>query len=108
MIVSSLKQVDLLYALFLGRFPENNFVREENLGRPALEIAEVMIGSDEFRASVLERFVLYQQLPHRVLPLHLLPVVLEFISEAGLAPPLAGVAVTGWPRVLASVICNSL
>ena len=107
MIVSSLKQVDLLYALFLGRFPENNFVRQENIGRPALKIAEVMMGSDEFRASVLERFLLYQQLPHRGLPLQLLPTVLEFISEAGLAPPFTGVAITDWAGVLANVLCSA-
>jgi GT2 family glycosyltransferase len=104
MIVSSLKHVDLLYALFLGRLAENNFVRKENIGRPALEIAKVAIGSKEFAESVVERFLLYQQLPHHGLPLRLLPEMLQLISEAGLAPPRPGILVADWQAVLGYVL----
>jgi hypothetical protein len=34
MIIHNRNDVDWLYALFLGRMPENNFVREENISRP--------------------------------------------------------------------------
>jgi hypothetical protein len=45
MIVSSHKHVDLLYALFLGRLPENNFVREERIGLSMIDIVKAMISS---------------------------------------------------------------
>lgn len=104
MIVSSLKHVDLLYALFLGRLAENNFVREEHVGRLALEIAKIMVGSQEFAESVIERFLRYKQLPHRGLSPQLLPEVLQLISEAGLAPPRPGMAFADWQAVLGYVL----
>lgn len=36
-MVSSLKHVDFLYCPILGRLAENNFVRNENIGRLPLE-----------------------------------------------------------------------
>src|SRR4051812_42848960 len=106
MIVSSLKQVDLLYALFLGRLPENNFVREEHSGRPVIEVANTMVGCDEFAQSVIERFLLYQRLPHRNLSLKLLPEVLQLIAEGGLAPPRLGMTVAEWQGLLGYVLSN--
>ena len=63
MIVDSYKNVDLLYALFLGRLPENNFVRQENIGRPVIDIAKAMVGGEEFGQSVIERFVFTSSCP---------------------------------------------
>ena len=104
MIVSSRKHVDLLYALFLGRLPEDNFVREQNIGRPMIDIANAMIGSEEFAQSVIERFLLHKRLPHRDLPLKLLPEVLQLIAAAGLAPPRPGMSVADWQAVLGYVL----
>jgi O-antigen biosynthesis protein len=104
MIVGSYKHVDLLYALFLGRLPENNFVRQENIGRPVIDIAKAMIGGEEFGQSVIERFALHKQLPHRDLPLKLLPEALQLIAEAGLAPPRPGMLVADWQTVLGYVL----
>jgi GT2 family glycosyltransferase len=106
MIVSSRKQVDLLYALFLGRLPENNFVREEHIGRSTIEVAKAMIGCDEFGQSVVERFLLYQRLPHRELPLKLLPEVLQLIAEADLAPPRLEMSVADWQAALGHVLSS--
>ena len=104
MTVGSYKHVDLLYALFLGRLPENNFVRQENIGRPVIDIAKAMIGGEEFGQSVIERFVLHKQLPHRDLPLKLLPEALQLIAEARLAPPRPGMLVADWQTVLGHVL----
>ena len=104
MIISSLKHVDLLYALFLGRLAENNFIRGQNIGRPVLELAKAAIGSREFADSVVERFLLYDQLPHDSLPLQLLPDVLQLISDTGLAPPRPGMLVANWQVVLGYVL----
>jgi O-antigen biosynthesis protein len=104
MIVSSRKQVDLSYALFLGRLPENNFVREEHIGRPMVDVAKVMIGCEEFVQSVIERFLLYQRLPHQNLPLKLLPELLQLIADADLAPPRLGMTATDWKTVLGYVL----
>lgn len=112
MEIDARRQVDLLYALFLGRFPENNFVREDNLGRPVVELARAMISSEEFKQSVLERFLLYQRLPHDLLPHRLLPEVLELIAESNLRSPSQGASVADWKatlgRVLADAPCRSM
>ena len=104
MIAGSHKHVDLLYALFLGRLPENNFVRQENIGRSVIDIAKAMIGCEEFGQSVIERFILHMRLPHRDLSLKLLPEVLQLIAEARLAPPRPGTSVADWQVVLGYVL----
>ena len=104
MLLQTIKQVDLIYAIFLGRLPEDNFVRADNLGRPVLELVKAMIGSEEFKQSVLERFSLYGRLPHRQLSLRLLPDALELIAEAELAGPHHGASVEDWKSVLGRVL----
>ncbi len=104
MIVRTLQDVDLLYALFLGRMPENNFVREDNLGRPVADLAKAAIDSQEFERSVVERFLQYSLLPHRSLSVRLLPDVLRIIAEAQLAPPSEGPALGEWSGVLGRVL----
>ena len=54
--------------------------------------------------SVIERFMLHKRLPHRDLPLKLLPEVLQLIAEAGLAPPRPEVFVADWQTVLGYVL----
>jgi hypothetical protein len=107
MEIQSGKQVDLLYALFLGRMPENNFVREDNFGRPVLDLVRAMIASEEFRQTFLERFLLHEQLPHRGLPLQLLPDALELIADAWLAPPNVGPMAADWKTVLGRVLADT-
>ena len=63
-----------------------------------------MIGSEEFKQSVLERFSLYGRLPHRQLSLRLLPDALELIAEAALAGPHHGASVQDWKSVLGRVL----
>src|SRR6266567_5214346 len=104
MIVRKLQDVGLLYALFLGRMPENNFVREDNIGRPVADLAKSAIDSEEFEHSVVERFLQHELLPHRDLSLKLLPDVLQLIAEAQLAPPCEGVALGEWKGVLGRVL----
>ena len=93
MIIRSLRDIDLLYALFLGRLPENNFVRHDNIGRPMLEAATAALSSAEFEQSVLERFLQVGELPHRHLSVKMLPDVLQLIAEAVLAPPQNGATI---------------
>ncbi len=104
MIIRSLRDVDLLYALFLGRLPENNFVRHDNIGRPMLDAAKAAIASGEFAQSVLERFLQVGELPHRHLSVKMLPDVLQLIAEAQLAPPQNGAAIRDWPGTLGRVL----
>src|SRR5215469_5500187 len=104
MNITMLQQVDLLYALFLGRLPENNFIRHDNLNRPIFDLARAMISSEEFRQSIVERFLLYAKLPHRELTLRLLPDVLTLISEAELAPPPEGPSAGTWESALGRVL----
>ena len=104
MLLQTIKQVDLIYAIFLGRLPEDNFVRADNLGRPVLELVKAMIRSEEFKQSILERFSLYGRLPHRQLSLRLLPDALELIAEAELAGPHHGASVEDWKSVLGRVL----
>jgi GT2 family glycosyltransferase len=112
MIVRTLQQVDLVYALFLGRLPENNFVREDNVGRPVTDLAKAAIDSKEFEQSVVERFLQYELLPHRSLSVELLPDVLQLIAEAQLSPPGVGLALGEWKvvlgRVLAAAPCRPM
>ena len=112
MEIETVRQVDLLFALFLGRLPESNFVRHDNLGRPALELVRAMISSDEFRQSIIERFLLYETLPHRGLSLELLPDALALAADAGLAPPPHGFVTADWKsalgRVLTQLPCRGL
>lgn len=108
MLIESYKQVDLLYTLFLGRLPESNFAREDCLGRDVVEHARTAIASEEFRQSVLERFLQYGKLPHLGLSLRLLPEVLELVTESGLASPALGhSATTDWKTVLGRVLCDA-
>jgi O-antigen biosynthesis protein len=107
MEIQSGKHVDLLYALFLGRMPEDNFVREHNLGLPALGLVKEIITSEEFRLSVLERFLSFEDLPHRGLSLRLLPDVLEFIADAQLVSPNNGPMTADWKSVLGRVLADT-
>jgi len=104
LLIQTYKQVDLLYALFLGRLPENNFVKEDSLGREVVAHARAAIASDEFKKSVLERFLLHRKLPHHELSLRLLPDVLGLMAEAGLAPPGLGHSAAGWKSALGRVL----
>ena len=112
MTIETSKQVDLLYALFLGRMPENNFVRQDNIGRPIFDLIRAMIISGEFRESVVERFLLRGSLPHRTLSLQLLPDVLALVADTRLAEPCSGTADADWRlilgRVLAGAPCRQL
>jgi GT2 family glycosyltransferase len=104
MDIRSSKDIDALYALFLGRSPENNFVRERDIGRPVREIAATMIHSEEFEREVVNGFCRRGQLPHRSLSLEGLPIVLDLIAEAGLAPAHAGAAAADWKSALQRVL----
>src|SRR5713101_8319485 len=104
MIIRTLKDVDLLYALFHGRMPENSFVQEDNLGRLITDLAKSAIDSEEFEHSVVERFLQHDQLPHRSLSVRLLPDVLQLITETHLAPPSEGLTLGEWKGVLGRVL----
>ena len=104
MIIRSLRDVDLLYALFLGRLPENNLVRHDNIGRPILDAAKAALASAEFEQSVLDRFLQMGELPHRHLSVKILPDVLQLIAEAQLAPPQNGATIMDWPGALGRVL----
>jgi O-antigen biosynthesis protein len=104
MIVRDRKDVDWLYALFLGRMPENNFVREENIGRPIVDFIRAMIESEEFEREILERFRAYEVLPHLTLPLQILQNALQLIADAELAPPHQGLAPGTWREALKRVL----
>src|SRR5215831_540896 len=86
MIIRTPKHIDALYALFLGRLPENNLVRDNNLERDAFEVTKEFIESEEFQSQVVDCACRNGSLPHWTLALEHLPNVLEFIAEAGLAP----------------------
>jgi GT2 family glycosyltransferase len=104
MIIRNRNDVDWLYALFLGRMPENNFVREENIGRPIADLVKAMIESEEFERQILERFSAYEVLPHRDLSLEILPDALQLIADAELAPPHDGLAPGTWQEALRRVL----
>jgi O-antigen biosynthesis protein len=106
MTIETTNQVDLLYALFLGRMPENNFVRQDNIGRPIFELIRAMIISGEFREAVLERFLLRGSLPHRTLSLQLLPDVLALIADTRLAEASSGTAAADWQLVLGRALAG--
>ena len=107
MIVRAVRDIDLLYALFLGRMPENNFVRQDNLGRPVVEVAKAMIDSAEFAQSVIDGFLQQRVLPHRRLSVKMLPDVLQLIAEAQLAPPQGGATIRDWPGTLERVLSTA-
>src|SRR6516225_6507087 len=104
MIIRNRNDVDWLYALFLGRMPENNFVREENISRPIADLVKAMIESEEFKREILERFLAYEVLPHRGLSLEILPDALQLIADAELAPPHNGLAPGTWQEALRRVL----
>jgi hypothetical protein len=104
MVIRGTKDIDGLYALFLGRLPESNFVRENNIGRDVFEVAKEMIESEEFEQQVVDRACRYGVLPHRTLPLQHLPNVLDVIAESGLALANEGVAPVDWRGALRRVI----
>jgi GT2 family glycosyltransferase len=104
MIVRNKKDVDWLYALILGRMPENNFVREENIGRPVVDVVKAMIDSEEFEREIVERFATYGVLPHRDLSLQVLVEALQFIADAELAPPHHGLTPGTWKEALRRVL----
>ncbi len=104
MIIRTLKDVDLLYALFHGRMPENNFVREDKIGRPVADLVKAAIDSEEFEHAVVERFLQHGMLPHRSLSVRMLPDVLQLIAEAQLTPPSEGLTLGEWKGVLGRVL----
>src|SRR6266568_8974321 len=104
MIIGTLKDVDLLYALFHGRLPENNFVRQDKIGRPVGDLVKAAIDSEEFEHSVVERFLQHDMLPHRSLSVRMLPDVLQLIAETQLAPPSQGLTLGEWKGVLGRVL----
>ena len=104
MIIRTLKDVDLLYALFHGRMPENNFVRQDKIGRPVSDLVKAAIDSEEFEHSVVERFLQHELLPHRSLSARMLPDVLQLIAETQLAPPSQGLTLGEWKGVLGRVL----
>jgi hypothetical protein len=112
MIVRTLQEVDLVYGLVLGRMPENNFVREGNIGRPVTDLAKAAIESEQFERSVVERFLQHGLLPHRTLSVRLSPDVLRLIAEAQLHPAQRGpvrwrmAGVSG--RVLSAAPCRPM
>jgi GT2 family glycosyltransferase len=104
MIIRNRNDVDWLYTLFLGRMPENNFVREENIGRPVADLVKATIESQEFEREILERFSAYEVLPHRDLSLQILPDALQLITDTALAPPHDGLAPGTWQAALGRVL----
>src|SRR4051794_2027426 len=107
MKIHELKDVDLLYVLFLGRVPENNFVRTDNIGRPISDMIKTMIESDEFERFVYNRFLQHGSLPHDGVSLQVLPEVLEFLSSKALCPPNQEATSVGWQEVLGRVLASS-
>src|SRR4051794_9990125 len=83
-VIRGSEDVEALYALFLGRLPENDAVRKELIGRPVLEIAERLLTSDEFATQTLDRFMRQQWMQHQTLPFGRLSRVVEFVLEARL------------------------
>jgi GT2 family glycosyltransferase len=73
--------IDALYMLFLGRVAESEQARADNYGKPVLDVAEAMIGSEEFRDEVLNRFLDEGALPHDRLPAEVLRKVAAFAAE---------------------------
>jgi GT2 family glycosyltransferase len=104
MIIRGFEDVDAYYALFLGRLPENNFVREDKIGRDVSEVARDFIASEEFEHEVVDCACRHSALPHRRLSLTLLPKVLAVIAETGLAPANEGAAPVDWKGVLRRVL----
>src|SRR5262249_3833247 len=104
MIIRETKDIDALYALFLGRLPESNFVRENNIGRDVFQVAEEFIASEEFEKRVVDCVCRDGALPHRTLSLELLTNVLEVIAETGLAPANEGATPVDWKGVLRRVL----
>jgi GT2 family glycosyltransferase len=112
MIIRGTKDVDALYALFLGRLAENDLVREGNVGRHVFEVAKEFVDSEEFETEVVGRALRDSSLPHRALPPELLPNVLSVIAEFGLAPPNEGATEVDWgsslKRVLSAAPCRGM
>ena len=104
MIIRRNKEIDALYALFLGRLPENNLVREHYLGLDVFEAAQEFIESKEFADHVVDSACRDGLLPHRKLSLEHLPTVLGVIAETGLAPTSEGATLGDWKGVLRRVL----
>jgi len=104
MIIRGTKDVDAFYALFLGRLPENDLVRESKIGRDAFEVAAEIIDSEEFEKQVVDRARRDGSLPHQTLPPEHLPNVLGVIAECGLAPANEGATEVDWGSVLRRVL----
>jgi ADP-heptose:LPS heptosyltransferase/GT2 family glycosyltransferase len=83
--VRDASDIDVLHMLFLGRAAESEQVRADNYGKPVLDVAEVMIESEEFRDEVLNRFLADGALPHNRLSAEALRKVAEFAAEHDLA-----------------------
>lgn len=112
MIIRGSKEIDALYALFLGRLPENNQVRENNFGRDALETTKEFIESEEFQTRIVDCACQDSSLPHRTLSLEHLQNALDFIAESGLAPASEGPTPVDWQgllwRVLTAAPCRGI
>ena len=104
MIIRGTKDIDALYELFLGRLPENDLARENNLGRDVFESAKDFIESEEFKNQVVDCACRDGSLPHRTLSLEHLPNVLEVIAETELAPANEGTKPVDWKGVLRRVL----
>jgi GT2 family glycosyltransferase len=104
MIIRTPKDIDALYALFLGRLPENKLVHDNNFGRDAFEVTKEFIESEEFQTQVVDCACRNGSLPHWTLALEHLPNVLEFITETGLAPASEGATPVDWKGVLRRVL----
>ena len=107
MIVRSTKDIDGLYALFLGRFPESDLVRQNNIGQEVLDVARELICSKEFEEQVVDRASRHGSLPHQNLSPEYLPGVLDVIAESGLALANQGVAPADWQSVLREVLTTT-
>jgi O-antigen biosynthesis protein len=105
-VIRGSEDVEALYALFLGRLPENDAVRKELTGRPVLEIAERLLTSDEFAAQTLDRFMRQQWLQHQTLPLGQLSRVVEFVLAARLAQTNDAPPQADWKSVLRWVLAG--
>lgn len=79
-------QVDCLYMLLLGRRAESDEARAGRCGETALEIAEQMFCSAEFR-ELVSRALRNGALAHDRLPVAALREVMRFAAQTGLVDP---------------------
>jgi tetratricopeptide (TPR) repeat protein/glycosyltransferase involved in cell wall biosynthesis len=103
-----IEAIDALHALVLGRFPESDHVRRENIGRPLIEVADIFIASAEFRTQVLDAFRWNGKLPHEILSPEDQRRVIEIARETGFQTIGQDTAQRGWEAVLYAVFGSGI